>query len=186
MKTGKNHPKHEQNIYLIGFMGAGKTTVGSILAKKLNREFFDTDAIIEKKLGLTISQIFSTKGESVFRNIESKVVKNVAKNRAAVIALGGGSILHPDNWEVVKDSGISIYLKWDLQFLLPRILKEDTRPLVKNNMDGTGRAEIEKMLGQREPFYERADFILECGSNLEPSQIAEQIIIILREGRWIK
>ncbi|MFQ5824243.1 MAG: shikimate kinase [bacterium] len=182
MKTGKNSLTPDQNIYLIGFMGAGKSTVGKILAKKLNREFFDTDFIIEKKIGTSISQIFLLKGESFFRNIESTVVKEVAKNTGAVIALGGGAILSQANWEIIKNSGITIYLKWDIQLLLPRILTDKTRPLVNNTLNNSGRTEIEEMLVQREPFYKRADVILECKKYTKPSHIADQILIAIQEG----
>lgn len=164
-------------------MGAGKTTVGKILAKKLRCRFFDTDAMIEKELGSSISQIFLNRGESFFRNVESIVVRKVSKNKGAVLALGGGVILRQDNWDVVNNSGISIYLKWDIKILLPRILGDKTRPLVKNFNNTTARTEIDKMFFQREPFYKRADFIVECGNNLEPSHIADRIIFTLQEDR---
>lgn len=182
MISGRRTPKYEKNIYLIGFMGAGKSTIGELLAKKLNRKFFDTDDLIIKELGISISQIFLERGELYFRDFESNMIKNVAKNIQAVIALGGGAILRQENWKVIKSSGVSIYLKWNIQTLLARILGDQERPLVKQKIGPSGKNEIERLLVEREPFYERADIILDC-DKMEPAQIVNKIISALQEGK---
>lgn len=183
MKVGKKILNSKQNIYLIGFMGAGKSTVGKILAKKLRRKFFDTDALVEKKLNKSITNIFQEKGESYFREIEAEIVKEVALIDNRVVALGGGAIMRRENWEGITKSGMTVYLKWDITSLIPRIVGDTSRPLVKEGVGPLVNNEIEKLLQEREPFYENADIILRCKNDLEPEHIADQIIQSIQELR---
>ncbi|MFQ6112509.1 MAG: shikimate kinase [bacterium] len=183
MSVGKKLQELDHNIYLVGFMGAGKSTVGKILAKKLRARFFDTDALIEMKLNKSISNIFAEKGEPCFREIEAEIVKEVASSNNAVIALGGGAVIRQENWERIKKSGITIYLKWDIKSLIPRIQGDTSRPLAQEKTGSPVNYEIEKLLLEREPFYEKADMILNCQHDLQPEQIADKIIHSLQEVR---
>lgn len=172
----------EKNIYLVGFMASGKTTVGQILARKLNRRFIDTDALIEQETGLTISAVFQNKGEIFFRELEQEVVKKVAQETGAVVAMGGGVVLKLENWSCIQSSGISIYLKWPLQYLLPRLVQTDSRPLIHHTDPIKRIAAIEKLFTERQAFYEKADFTIVCKPHFTPDSLAAKLILRLKES----
>jgi shikimate kinase len=183
MSVGRTSKKFNQNIYLIGFMGAGKSTVGRILSRKLHRQFLDTDALIEKKLNKSVANIFLEKGEPFFREIESEIVQEVALSDSKVIALGGGAILCRENWQRIRNSGVTVYLKWDIKHLIPRIIGDKSRPLVREMAGSPLKREMEKLLLERAAFYENADITLKCENSLPPEQIADRIIRALQETR---
>jgi len=145
-------------------MGAGKTTVGTLLAESLGRSFIDADRMIEKKTGLTIPDIFQNKGEAAFRVFESNVIDEVSAQTGLVVALGGGAIVNEKNREKLMATGIVIYLKWPLETLLKRINGSD-RPLVPH---------ASSLFEKRVPLYEQAHLIIE-GENLCSEKIAEKI-----------
>jgi shikimate kinase len=149
----------KRNIVLIGFMGAGKSTVGKLLSKKLGRKFLDTDEIIEKKMSLAISQIFEKYGEAYFRDIESQVVKEVSAVGNQIISLGGGAILRDENVKTLKEKGVLIYLKVPLSELKKRLKGAQDRPLLKVE---NAEAQVEKIFASRKERYEEvADFIVD-------------------------
>jgi shikimate kinase len=148
----------EKNIILIGFMGAGKSTIGKVLSKKLGRKFLDTDEIIEKRTCLTISQIFEKYGESYFREVESEVVKEVSSRGNQIISLGGGAVLRDENVRALKKKGILVYLKVPLLELKRRLKFVKDRPLLKGDVE----SEVERIFAARKERYEEvADFIVE-------------------------
>ena len=163
-------------LYLIGFMGAGKTTVGKLLAEKLNRPFVDIDDVIEKKTDLTIPLIFEKYGEDYFRKFETDVLERIAKYPDNVIATGGGIILKAKNRETMKKTGITIYLRCDPATLYQRIKNSTHRPLLKSINNSPLVQLIETMLQQRQPFYETADIILDANDDRAPREIASTII----------
>src|ERR1700758_3868810 len=112
-------------------MGAGKTSVGSILAKKLGLDFRDLDKLIQKELEMTIPEIFSRFGEEFFRDVESKALQSVVQRGRQVVATGGGVVLREENWEVMKKEGITIYLKAPAEVLWSRIKYNTSRPLLQ-------------------------------------------------------
>ena len=118
------------NIYLIGFMGAGKSTVGRDLAARLGRPFCDTDKLIEKRAGLTIPEIFDALGEDGFRRLEAEVIREVAEEEGLVVALGGGAPLQDGNWYRLKESGVTVYLREAPEALHARLSKSEGRPLL--------------------------------------------------------
>jgi shikimate kinase len=149
----------KRNIILIGFMGAGKSTVGKLLSKKLGKKFLDTDEIVEKKMSLTISQIFEKYGEAYFRDIESQVVKEVSTVGNQVISLGGGAILRDENVRILKEKGVLIYLNVPLSELKKRLRGVQDRPLLKVE---DAEAQVEKIFTSRKKRYEEvADFIVD-------------------------
>ncbi len=149
----------KRNIVLIGFMGAGKTTVGKLLSKKLGRRFLDTDEIIEKKMSLAISQIFKKYGEAYFRDIESQVVKEVSASENQVISVGGGAILRDENVKTLKEKGVLIYLQVPLSELEKRLKGAQDRPLLKVE---NAEAQVERIFASRKKRYEEvADFIVD-------------------------
>jgi len=164
--------KNLKNIFLIGFMGAGKTSVGRALAKKLGLDFRDLDEVIGKGLGMTIPDIFSRFGEEFFRNEESKGLRSVAQAENQVIATGGGVILREENWEAMKDDGITIYLKASAEVLWNRVKSNLSRPLLQVE-DPFER--LQDLISKRVSLYERADLIVNT-ENIPPADVVEKII----------
>ena len=163
-------------------MGAGKSTVGKILAEKLNRDFYDTDQAIEESTKKSISEIFESEGEDYFRDREEEIVKKIASDvKEAVVALGGGVILRPRNWEQINRSGFTVYLKCKSNVLLNRLTKDAFRPLVANISPESYRAELLKLFESRRPFYEQADFIIGCSEGLSETQVADEIVILFND-----
>ncbi len=113
-------------------MGSGKTTIGKLLSKKLNKLFFDSDYVIEERLGVRVPMIFEYEGEVGFRDRESKVLNELVLKENIVLATGGGIILSPKNRELLSSRGIVIYLKSDYQNLAKRMVNDKTRPLLQN------------------------------------------------------
>jgi shikimate kinase len=147
----------DKHIYLCGFMGSGKTTIGRLLAKRINRRFVDTDEEIEKIQLRSITEIFEQSGEPEFRRIEKELIRKIAlEKEPAVIALGGGSMMGLDEQRIVKESGILIYLQCSNHVLLQRI-RNTLRPLLKTES-------FESLLNKRLPGYLIADYIIDNDS----------------------
>ncbi len=158
-------------------MGAGKSTVGKILAEKLNRDFYDTDQAIEESTKKSISEIFESEGEDYFRDREEEIVKKIASEvKEAVVALGGGAILRLTNWELINRCGFTVYLKCTSSVLLNRVAKDASRPLVSNILPESSQTEFLKLFETRRPFYEQADFIIDCSDDMSETQVADEII----------
>lgn len=146
-----------KRIFLVGYMGSGKTTIGRELSKKLGFEFIDTDIYIENRFHKTINEIFATMGEEKFRQIETNILKEVSDFENVIIAAGGGTPCFNNNMEIMKEKGIVIFLNPDLDELTYRLnLVKATRPLIKDKTEAEMRGFIEKMLPARLPFYTQA------------------------------
>lgn len=159
-----------KNIFLIGFMGTGKSAIGRILAKMSGYEFFDSDEEIEKKAGMTIKDIFSQQGESHFRKLESEAIADLANRSNCVIATGGGVVLSSRNMETLRSNGTIISLKAKPEVILERIDKTDGRPLLEvNNPYNT----IHEILNTRKGLY-KGDLILDT-SYMNPEEAAIRI-----------
>jgi len=160
------------NIYLIGLMGSGKTTLGKSLAKKLNRPFIDTDQLIEQKSGVDVSMIFEFEGEVGFRERETKLLSEIALKKEHIVSTGGGIILSKYNRDVIAKSGIIFYLKTQPAELFIRLQNDKTRPLLQ----GTNLKEkLTKIYAERSTLYEMtADYIIET-KNKKISQILTNI-----------
>jgi len=167
------------NIYLIGFMGSGKSTIAPIIATKMNRAFFDSDSWIENKSGKSITQIFTKDGEESFRKTEKECLEMISKMEQLVVSIGGGAIMFSENWINLKKSGITIYLKCSLETLWGRIQNSETRPLLPKNKTERYR-QIKNLLKIREPFYERADIIFPVEDGVSPDKIGDQLIERIR------
>jgi shikimate kinase len=150
------------NIYLVGMMGAGKTTVGKSLARRLGRQFVDCDHEIVERTGVPITTIFEIEGESGFRRRESCVLAELAQRRDAVIATGGGAVLSEENRRVMRESGTVVYLRASVEHLHTRTRRDSARPLLAS---GDRRARLAALLEQRDPLYrDAAHVIVESGS----------------------
>ncbi len=156
-------------VYIIGFMGSGKSTAGKKLASLLGWSFIDLDKRIEEKAGKTIPEIFSQQGEDYFRNIEAEVLKNLISQTKTVISTGGGTPCHGDNMDHMLETGLTLYLKLTPGQLKSR-LSESTgkRPLIKDLDEESLLGFIEEKLALREKWYNRAEITVE-GINLDIS-----------------
>jgi shikimate kinase / 3-dehydroquinate synthase len=150
-----------ENIFLVGLMGSGKTTVGRALAKKLNRRFIDSDHEIEARTGVSIPVIFELEGEQSFRQREADVIRELTALDDIVLATGGGAILNPASREYLKSRGTVIYLQASVNQILQRTSHDRNRPLLQT---ADPRARIEELARQREPYYrEVAHIVVETG-----------------------
>ena len=121
----------QQNIFLVGLMGSGKTTVGRLLAKRLGLKFVDSDQEIESRTGATISWIFEIEGEDSFRQREMETIDELTSRQGILLATGGGSVIRPENREVLKKRGIVIYLRASVSNILKRTQHDRNRPLLQ-------------------------------------------------------
>jgi len=149
------------NIFLVGPMGAGKSTVGRQLAKSLGRDFYDSDKEIEKRTGVSISWIFEMEGEAGFRSREQKVLDDLTGLKDIVLATGGGAILAEENRRYLRSRGQVIYLSASVEQLFRRTLKDKNRPLLQTD---DPKRQITELLELRDPLYrEVADIELRTG-----------------------
>ncbi len=169
------------NIFVIGFMGAGKTTAGRLLAKKLNLKFCDLDETVEKELGMTINEIFSRHGEDFFRDEESKMLRSVAQRERQVVSTGGGVVLREENWEAMRGAGIVVYLRASAEVLYNRVKNKTMRPLlqVENPFEN-----VQELLSRRILLYEKADLIVDT-ENLSPQDVALEIAERIGESNLV-
>lgn len=162
-------------IFLIGYMGSGKTTMGRELASALNLTFIDLDTFLEEKYFRTIPQIFAEEGEEGFRIKERNVLEEVSNFDHVVIATGGGAPCFFDNIDLMNNTGICIFLDVEVRSLVERLIHAKTeRPLIKGKSPDELHAFIEGMLEKRRPFYEKARYILK-GSEILPSEVIRLI-----------
>lgn len=146
-----------KRIFLVGYMGSGKTTIGGELAEKLGFKFIDTDIYIEEKYQKTINEIFASLGEQKFREMETETLCEISDLENVVIATGGGAPCFNNNMDLMKEKGTVIFLNPSLDELTYRLnLVKATRPLIKDKSDAEMRGFIEKMLPSRLPFYSQA------------------------------
>jgi shikimate kinase len=151
-----------QKIFLIGYMGSGKTTIGKQLAKQLDLQFTDMDMIIENRYRKSISAIFEEKGETAFRETERKILLEIIDFENIVISTGGGTPCFFDNMELMNQSGITVYLQTGVDQLAARLKNEtQTRPLIKNKDSEEIKTYIAANLKKREPFYKQAAIIFD-------------------------
>ena len=161
------------NLYIIGFMGSGKTSLASELDKISENKKINVDALIEKKLGMSISEIFAIHGEAFFRKHEHEFLCEISKHDNQIVDCGGGLPLTPENRKLTKASGRCIYLKVSPNAVLQRLKSDESRPLLKNKKS---IKEISLMLDKRVQIYESiADIIIET-DNFTTKEIAEKLI----------
>lgn len=167
------------NIYLIGFMGSGKSTLGRLLAHRLGQEFVDTDDLIQKRARKTIAEIFRSEGEAHFRKLETLCIAEVAQQKNLVVALGGGAPIKEENWRMLKNTGLSIYLRVSPQTALARTKDGPDRPLIAGRNHREKLESIKRLLNLREPYYSRADIVIENNGD-DPEETVEEILSRLK------
>ncbi|MCL1867517.1 MAG: shikimate kinase [Paludibacter sp.] len=168
-------------IFLIGFSGAGKTTVGKIISAQMNLQFIDLDDFIENQQGKTIVQIFSQpNGESLFRSMETKYLREFSARENIIVATGGGTACLPENLELIESCSISFYLKWNECDLLNRLKIDgmEKRPLLAGKTDSELADFIHILLEKRKLFYQKAHFTVSAKNDF---QLAQKIIEIIKK-----
>lgn len=160
------------NLYLVGMMGAGKTTVGRILARKLKYHFFDTDAVIAQVANQSIADIFAAQGEEAFRELETQVLGQLSAYTNLIVATGGGIILRLTNWSYLHH-GIVVWLDVPVDQLCDRLREDTTRPLLR---DGDLKIKLETLLKERERFYAQADVRVCANISETPEVVAARAI----------
>jgi shikimate kinase len=168
-------------IFLIGFMGSGKTTTGRKLARRLGFEFADLDILIEEHEGMEITEIFAHKGEEYFRNVETKVLDSLLGLSRLVVACGGGTPCFHDNMQKMKSSGTTVYLKVSAEVLAVRLSRSPSvRPLVAGKDGDELNSHIRKLLAGREGWYRQADLVFDA-DNFDIEHLLEKIKSRIKE-----
>ena len=185
---GNRHKKNKEyekgpHLILIGFMGSGKTSIGRGLSYKLQRAFCDTDKMIEAKEGMSISEIFASKGESAFRVMETDVLRSIREDSSPKIySLGGGTPVQMQNQPLIKMCGTVVYLRITPEAVYERLKGDKTRPLLQC-ADPLDR--IRKLMAQRLPAYERcADVIVDTGDT-DRENVMNDVLDRLRDLGWV-
>jgi shikimate kinase len=165
------------NLYLIGMMGAGKTSTGQLLAQSLGYRFFDTDALIEQIAGQSISQIFAEVGEAEFRGWETQVLAELSAYRNLAIATGGGIVVNPINWSYLHH-GLVIWLDVPLQELTQRLERDQNRPLLQVT---NRQQQLSHFLDQRQNLYAQADIQVAVTGDQTSLQVAESVLAAIAQ-----
>ena len=165
--------KLKENLVFLGMMGSGKSSIGSLISKKLKLDFIDVDKEIEKELDLSISKIFDTKGEEYFRKFEEKITLKKLKFSSTIISLGGGAFANKNIRKEVLKNHISFWLNWDVKTLVNRIKDSKKRPIAHRST----KNEIEELIKKRSIIYSKALYKINC-ENFTKSEIVKKIIEI--------
>ena len=165
--------KSKENLVFLGMMGSGKSSIGSIVSKKLKLNFFDIDKIIEDNQQMKITKIFETKGEGFFRQIEKNETLKILRNKRGVIALGGGAFLDQDIKKEILKNHLSFWLNWEVNTLIARIKNSKKRPLALNS----SKNELVEIIKKRSIIYSKALYKINC-ENFSKSEIVKKVIEI--------
>ena len=179
MKIDKETDSKKHSISLVGLMGAGKSAIGRRLAKKLDLQFVDTDEEIEKAAGLSIQNIFDIHGEIAFREGERKVIRRILQNPGCIIATGGGAFIDPEIRGLLKKYTTSVWLRADVEILLPRVALRKNRPLLKNR---DHKEVLEKLIKDRYDIYAKADVIVDS-EDLSHESMLERVTDSLSKSK---
>ena len=163
--------KSKENLVFLGMMGSGKSSIGSLVAKKFKLNFIDVDKEIEKELGISISKIFEIKGEDYFRKIEEKITLKVLKINSTVISLGGGAFMNKTIRKEVLKNHISFWLNWNTEILLNRIKNSKKRPLAFNSKE----SELIDLIRKRSNIYSKALHEIKC-DKLSKNEIVKKVL----------
>ena len=163
--------KSKENLVFLGMMGSGKSSIGSLVAKKLKLNFIDVDKEVEKELGLSITKAFEKKGEDYFRKIEEKITLEALKNNLTVISLGGGAFINNVIRKEVLKNHISFWLNWNTETLLNRIKNSEKRPIAFNSNEN----ELIDLIEKRSNIYSKALHEIKC-DKLSKNEIVKKVL----------
>jgi len=170
----------KENIVFLGMMGSGKTSIGHLISKKLNFQFYDIDQIIEKELAMSISDIFEKKGEKFFRDLEEKTSLKILKKKKAVISLGGGGFINKKIREEILKNHFSFWLNWNSKTLIQRIQKNTKRPIALRS----SYSELVSLMKRRSIVYSQSKYKINC-EQLSKNEIVNKIINIYENKKTI-
>ncbi|AFZ49468.1 shikimate kinase [Dactylococcopsis salina] len=176
MKT-KTNLLQGLNIYLVGLMGVGKTAVGKEIAQQLNYRFFDTDDLIIRVEGKAITDIFAQKGETYFRELETKVLQELSVCTRSVIATGGGIIMKKENWSFLQQ-GLVVWLDAKTDLIMERLAEDNTRPLLKTE---NPKQTLDDLWWKRRSRYAQSDLQISIERSQSPSEIASEVLMQIPE-----
>jgi shikimate kinase len=165
------------NVFLVGLMGSGKTTVGRLVAEALGYRFFDTDGVIEQVAGQSVRNIFAAQGESGFRDLETQVLAELAGYTRLAIATGGGIILRQENWSYLRQ-GVVVWLDVPLEVLQERLQADTTRPLLQGHDLGL---KLQTLQAERQSLYAQADVRVEYQPEESLEALAVRVITQIRQ-----
>lgn len=172
-----------RNLVFVGLMGAGKSAIGRLVANQLGLPFVDTDHEIERVSRMSISELFSTYGESEFRALEGRVIRRLLRSGPKVVSTGGGAFINDKTRKHIERGGISIWLKADLDVLWDRVNKRDHRPLLKTE---NPKQTLENLMNERYPIYQRANLTVvsrDVRKEVISAEVMEAVIAYLSQGR---
>jgi len=165
------------NIFLVGMMGAGKTTVGRALATRMKREFVDTDRLLVDRTGVPVATVFEIEGEEGFRKRESAILREVCEHDERVVATGGGIVLAEENLAVMREAGTVVYLRARIESLWERTRHDSSRPLLAT---ANPRERLAELLKQREPLYRAAAHIVVDSGPQSAATLVNRVLAALR------
>lgn len=165
-----------KTLVLVGMMGAGKSSVGWRLARRLGIPFSDTDQEVEKAAGCSVADIFETWGEKAFRDAERRIIKRLLGGPIQVVSTGDGAFFDEESRELIKENAISLWLRADPEILYERVIRRDTRPLL---FEGDAKQILEEMIERRYPIYAKADLTVESNDDAHEATI-ERVIESLK------
>lgn len=166
-----------KTLVLVGMMGAGKSSIGWRLARRLDISFNDTDQEVERAAGCSVADIFETWGEKAFRDAERRVIKRLLTGQVQVVSTGDGAFIDEDSRQLIKESAISLWLRADPEILYERVIRRDTRPLL---FEGDARQILEEMIERRYPIYAKADLTVESNDDAHEATV-ERVMEALRD-----
>jgi|TARA_B100001057_G_scaffold314852_1_gene314934 shikimate kinase/shikimate kinase/3-dehydroquinate synthase len=165
--------KSKENLVFLGMMGSGKTSIGSLIAKRLKLNFIDIDREIEKELGMSVKRIFESKGEDYFRKYEEKITLKKLNLKSVVIALGGGAFINKNIKNKILKNHISFWLNWESKILIDRIKNSKKRPMAF----GISEERLINLINKRSAIYSKALYEIKC-DNLSKNEIIKKILEI--------
>jgi shikimate kinase len=166
------------NVYLIGPMGSGKTTIGQRVARRLGLEFHDSDQELEAQTGASVSLIFDVEGEAGFRERETRMLEQLTRRRGVLVATGGGVVLRKRNRELLKRSGLVVYIRTSVAQQMRRLNRDRSRPLLQT---GDRKAKLARLAEQRNPLYEELADIQYPSQNRGLDDTAKALADLIRE-----
>ena len=176
--SGRDNPQADRSIILVGFMAAGKSRIGRILAERLKLPFVDTDSVIENSCGIPIAQLFRERGETEFRKIERELILALLSRQPQVIAIGGGAFANAETRDALNRGALTVWLDAPFELILERLAQSTTRPLAT----GKSRSELRALFDERLRYYSEAQIRIDT-SDADPARILAQLIGKLRQVR---